>query len=214
MSSNINYKQFKWGTKEYFKAYYLFNREKKLDNAKSYYYSNKDRVKKENRSRWKRNRLTYLKKKSIYRKKNKDKILLYMRKYNKELYAKKKLLLGIPDGTPFEKRNYLKNIIDQILNLEGITEKKFSWLTSSKSWAMAYDIFYPSLNLAIEFNGRQHYHSHLFFHSGHTTLVIQKKNDRRKRYLSKKHNIKLISIPYNALLTTELLKNRLCKLRV
>ena len=57
---------------------------------------------------------------------------------------------------------------------------------------MELDIFIPSLNLAFEYQGEHHYHSHYLFGSNET----QKVRDEEKRMACKRAGITLIEIPY------------------
>ncbi len=60
-----------------------------------------------------------------------------------------------------------------------------------------YDVWIPSLKVAIEYNGKQHYEYVAFFHKGgKSDLINQKKRDIKKRKLSLENDIKLIEIPY------------------
>ncbi len=60
---------------------------------------------------------------------------------------------------------------------------------------MRFDFLVPSLGIAIEVQGNQHYFAVDFF-GGIKMLRYQIKNDRRKRQWCKENGIKLIAIPY------------------
>ena len=57
------------------------------------------------------------------------------------------------------------------------------------------DFYFPKLNLAIEYDGIQHYTPIEFF-GGEKALMEQKDRDKQKDKYCKNHNIKLIRIPY------------------
>ena len=57
------------------------------------------------------------------------------------------------------------------------------------------DIYIPSLNIAIEYQGQQHYQSIDFF-GGEKAFEYRKKLDARKKQLCLEHNVKLIEWPY------------------
>jgi hypothetical protein len=57
---------------------------------------------------------------------------------------------------------------------------------------MQLDIYIPSLNLAFEYQGEQHYASHYLYGSPE----IQRKRDLEKSYKCKIANITLVHIPY------------------
>ena len=68
---------------------------------------------------------------------------------------------------------------------------KPNWLSPQN-----YDIFIPSINLAIEYDGIQHYQSIDFF-GGDDALSKRKKLDERKMDLSNKHHVKLVKWKYD-----------------
>ena len=57
------------------------------------------------------------------------------------------------------------------------------------------DIFIPSINTAIEYQGRQHYEPVDFF-SGEEGFERQKQLDQQKRILCKQNEVRLIEWPY------------------
>jgi hypothetical protein len=57
------------------------------------------------------------------------------------------------------------------------------------------DVYIPDLKLGFEYQGRQHYKASSYF-GGDQKLLETKKRDRRKKYLCRKHDIKLVCIPY------------------
>lgn len=61
------------------------------------------------------------------------------------------------------------------------------------------DIYIPSLALALEYNGRQHYDFIEHFHKDFETFKYHMELDRKKREYLLLHGIKLIEIPYNAM---------------
>lgn len=75
--------------------------------------------------------------------------------------------------------------------------------------AQSLDIFIPSINIAIEYQGEQHYRAINFF-GGKEALKKNKERDRRKRKLCNENNVKLIewkyNLPINIINLTEILK--------
>ena len=61
---------------------------------------------------------------------------------------------------------------------------------------LEYDIYIPDLNLAIEYNGIQHYKYNTYFHKNKQEFKEQKKRDLRKKRLSDKNGINLLIIKY------------------
>lgn len=58
------------------------------------------------------------------------------------------------------------------------------------------DIYIPKYNLAVEYNGKQHYKFIPFFHKTKEDFRKQLERDRRKKELCKRWNISLIVVPY------------------
>jgi hypothetical protein len=72
-----------------------------------------------------------------------------------------------------------------------IREYSPEWLGSQRL-----DIYIPSLNVAIEYNGEQHYRPVEFF-GGKTALRDRQKLDRRKAGMCEKHGVTLIEWPHS-----------------
>ena len=99
-------------------------------------------------------------------------------------------------------RKYLENIIEA----EFIENFRPPWLNG-----MELDFFYPKHNLAIEFNGDQHY-----VPTSMGCPKAQKQRDSRKRAICKAMGVKLVTITAADLISTRMrmkLKNaRVCRL--
>lgn len=61
---------------------------------------------------------------------------------------------------------------------------------------LKYDFYLPDLNIAIEYNGKQHYEPVEYF-GGEKSFIKQQERDKRKSRLSKENDIELIVIKYN-----------------
>ena len=59
------------------------------------------------------------------------------------------------------------------------------------------DIFMPSISLAIEVHGRQHYEFVPFFHKTKMDFLLARKRDRDKIEWCELNDIVLVSLPYN-----------------
>lgn len=70
---------------------------------------------------------------------------------------------------------------------------------------LPFDFYLPDLNTCIEYHGRQHYESINFF-GGNLGFENTKMRDKIKKDYCKKHNIKLIVIPYYKDVNDELLR--------
>ena len=75
------------------------------------------------------------------------------------------------------------------------------------------DIYIPSLNLGIEYQGIQHYESVDFF-GGEKALMHRKELDQRKRILCEKNGIKLLEWPYTDEITNKMLKYKLSEYNI
>jgi len=69
------------------------------------------------------------------------------------------------------------------------------------------DCYNPELNLAVEYNGQQHYKFIPFFHKNKEAFQNQKYRDELKRRMCKENMITLIEIPYTV--KTENIKKNL-----
>lgn len=81
------------------------------------------------------------------------------------------------------------------------------FLKSSIGGQMSYDIFITGLNIAIEYQGKQHFEPVDFF-GGEENFKELKKRDEEKRLVSEKYGIKLVYINYWEKITPELIKQR------
>lgn len=70
------------------------------------------------------------------------------------------------------------------------------------------DVFVPSINLAFEYQGQQHFKSVDFF-GGEETLEKNKLRDKKKKRLCDENNVKLIYWNYDEPITTIVLKKKL-----
>ena len=81
------------------------------------------------------------------------------------------------------------------------------YLKSSIGGQMSYDVFISGLNVAIEYQGKQHFEPVDFF-GGRESFEELKKRDREKASISKQNGIKLVYINYWEEITPELIKSR------
>lgn len=94
-----------------------------------------------------------------------------------------------------------ENICKDIL--ETIFEKQFKkvrpdWLKNPDSGCnLEIDLYNEELNIACEYNGRQHYLYSSFFHKTEEEFKLQQKRDEIKFNLIKNKNVYLIVIPYH-----------------
>ena len=72
---------------------------------------------------------------------------------------------------------------------------------------MSYDVYIVSKNVAIEYQGKQHFEPVEFF-GGQEHFEQQVKRDERKKWLSEQNGIKLVYINYDEDISEELIKQR------
>ena len=81
------------------------------------------------------------------------------------------------------------------------------FLRSALGGQMSYDVFISGLNIAIEYQGRQHFEPVNFF-GGAEAFKKLKKRDEEKAILSRKNGIKLVYINYWEEICPELIEER------
>lgn len=81
------------------------------------------------------------------------------------------------------------------------------FLKSPNGGQMSYDIFISGLNIAIEYQGKQHFESVDFF-GGDEAFLQLKKRDFEKKRLSEENGIRLVYINYWDDITLELVRER------
>lgn len=91
-------------------------------------------------------------------------------------------------------------------------EKKFSWLLNPelknpKKAPLRIDAYYPLANIAIEYNGPQHYFVDGTYTKTEADLIKRKKLDKLKADLIREHGIKLIVIHFKDKVTEEYIQN-------
>ena len=113
--------------------------------------------------------------------------------------------LGVPcigEGWVSETQLY-KLVVSMFTDYEVIREASPDWLGNQRL-----DIYIPSLNLAIEYQGEQHF-KHIARFGGVEGLRQTQERDRRKKHLCKKNKIKLVFFKYNENLSQENVERRL-----
>ena len=86
--------------------------------------------------------------------------------------------------------------------VQTITNKKFikirpNWLKNNEENNLELDMYCEELQLAIEYNGIQHYEFKKFFHKDETNFQKRLADDKLKAWLCVKNEIDLIIVPYN-----------------
>jgi len=86
--------------------------------------------------------------------------------------------------------------------LERITGVQFSkarpnWLRNERDRQMELDGFAPSLGLAFEYHGHQHYQLVPFFHSNPEKFRQRQQDDDHRRQLCREHGVTLLEVPHH-----------------
>jgi hypothetical protein len=102
---------------------------------------------------------------------------------------------GCPNCSLSHGEKFIKKWLDRN-EIKYISQKKFDNCLSLKSKKLKFDFFLPTLNVCIEFDGKQHFEPLEFF-GGEKTFKILKENDSIKNIYCEKNNISLIRIKYN-----------------
>ena len=70
------------------------------------------------------------------------------------------------------------------------------WLRSKRGGQMEFDGYAPSLGLAFEYHGEQHYARSPFFHRGPRAFKQRQQDDEQKRRLCRRRKVTLLEVPY------------------
>lgn len=109
-----------------------------------------------------------------------------------------------------KKEGQMQQILNEILpDEEYIDNGYYSWMLSPKGAPLQLDRFYPNLNVAFEYNGRQHYEYNSYMHTSRESFEYLRKCDVRKKRECRRKGITLITIKYTKDITKEYLINRL-----
>lgn len=98
----------------------------------------------------------------------------------------------------FKQEQFFINKIAEWLNEQPILQCKFEWLTNpSTNKQFVIDAYFPKYNLAIEYNGIQHYKFQPYFHKTQEQFKYKQSIENTKLNLIKAKGINLIVIKYN-----------------
>jgi len=84
-----------------------------------------------------------------------------------------------------------------------IMETTWDWLLSAANTTMYLDIYFPTLKLAVEYHGEQHFKYPNFFHKSQKDFIDAQKRDIQKKKLLNKHGITLIEWRFDESITEE-----------
>lgn len=101
------------------------------------------------------------------------------------------------------------SIIESILKQPVVYQHTFPWLKSFTGRPMYIDGFFPSLNIAVEYDGKQHRVYMPRYHTNKQAFKNLQRRDKLKDRLLKKHGITLIRIADNEPGTEACIRNKL-----
>jgi len=70
------------------------------------------------------------------------------------------------------------------------------WLKSKRGGQMEFDGYAPSLGVAFEYHGEQHYRRSAFFHRDARAFKQRQQDDEQKRRLCRRRKVTLLEVPY------------------
>lgn len=99
------------------------------------------------------------------------------------------------------------NKISKFLNEDYCLEKTFDWLKSPvTNYSLKIDAFFPNLNLAVEYDGPQHFRNEKRYYKSSNDFLYRIFLDITKNILCEEHGVKLVRIKYTDKLTNDFLK--------
>lgn len=102
------------------------------------------------------------------------------------------------------------NKFTEVIGENPIKEKTFDWLLNKATGQkLRIDAYYPNANIAIEYNGPQHYYVDGRYTKDEEALEYRKTLDMIKYDLIKEHNIHLIVIHFKDKINDEYIKKKL-----
>lgn len=108
---------------------------------------------------------------------------------------------------------YAIEVIKNILNEEPYYEYTFDWLKNPKTnFNLRVDAYFKKNNIAVEYNGQQHYIYNRYFHKTVYDFNKYVNNYNLKKELLKINNVKLLEIKYDDKLDENILRNKIMKL--
>lgn len=106
------------------------------------------------------------------------------------------------------KEKEISKILDELLGRDNYeTQKTWNWLRSDTGKNLKVDFYIPSMSIAIEYDGQQHYNYIEYFHKTTENFKRSQALDKIKDTELEKHNIKLVRIPYTQEITEELIES-------
>lgn len=118
-----------------------------------------------------------------------------------------------PDCNCYQNELYTRVIFEHIFKQDFIKIRP-SWLLNDEGNRLEIDIYNEQLNLAVEYNGIQHYKYVEYFHKNIENFEKLVKNDKLKEKIIKEKGINFIVIPYTVINIYEYILNKLNLLKI
>jgi len=114
----------------------------------------------------------------------------------------------------YKGQEQLTRILESIFRLSAETEKTFPWLISPRGARLRIDIFFATLNLAVEYHGKQHAEFPNAFHKTAEDFRYAAMCDAWKVKTLQQHGIRVIEFNHKDRLTRQHIISKLRKLDV
>ena len=134
-----------------------------------------------------------------------DKALIELRKIRQARVTRK---------TKYKSQEKLTQLLEGIFKCEAEREKTFSWLISPRGAKLRLDIYFASLKLAVEYQGKQHAEFPNRFHKTAEDFRYAAMCDEWKRRLLEQRGIKIIEFTHKDKLTRQSVIEKLKSLGV
>lgn len=120
-----------------------------------------------------------------------------------------------PNSTISQVGKYCIHLVSTMLDENYELEKTFDWLINDKTKGkLRIDGYFDKYNLAVEYDGKQHYEYTPHFDKDEESFKERQSHDKLKDQLCKENGVKLIRIRYDEPLTKEHLKNKLIEIGI
>lgn len=107
-----------------------------------------------------------------------------------KIFKKEKMKISIGE-------KICKEILSELYPNNNFKKIRPNWLRNEKTGKnLELDMYCDELNIALEYNGKQHYEYVNYFHNTNEDFIRQQERDKCKKELCEKNNVKLICIPY------------------
>lgn len=116
---------------------------------------------------------------------------------------------ALVNGTSAASEECFKIVLGVLKNPPYQREKTWDWLKSSKGWPLWVDLYIPRFNLAIEYDGEQHFNYSTLFYKSPEDFEYSKQTDILKETLCTKNKVYFLRFTYKDKIDMDSVKYRL-----